>query len=411
MRIQILLCFCFAHWSLAAFADEACPSRFSSAQDVISCAEVRSPDVQRALLELNLAKARVGAASQWKNPELSGDSFQGKVGGQNSSETEIGLGVPVELGGKISARKAVAEGGVAQTEAALYDVRSKARAATMLKLHRARQLYHEQEVIDESVATFAKLISQYAKRPKLSPEQELSVAVFRMAKSENDLRKSELQDELTALDSFFRISIGAGLESIKAVLPPSPKSWPKIDGAGKAGASPQFQLLEADLKTAQAELSLAKSESWPTVVLGPSVKIQSGGGNSDQIYGVNLSLPLPLFNMNGAGRTAAAAGVKLFEARRDLGSMELERRREELLMSYRQSIAVLDSTLSHQEIEKKHSDAEKLFLRGIVPSSLVIEAHRSFVELERSRNERELKALESILSIYSLDGKQLEMSL
>jgi len=410
MKLTVFLPICAVFLSQPLFAAELCPEKLVSPEAVVRCAEERSPDIQRARLRVDQAKAQVGVAGQWQNPEISAESVHGRVDSETSSETEFSLGIPIELGGKISARKEVAQGGVAQAEAALFQARSEVRALTLLKLHRLRQLIHEREVIEESISTFTKLVSQFARRPKLSPEQEVSASVFRMVKSEFDLKKAEVQDQLASLDSYFKLTLGVGSEALKGALPQSPKSWPEVDPNGSKGLSPQSRLLAAELRTAQAEVSLAQSESWPTVTLGPSIKLQSEAGRSYQLYGFNLSLPLPLFNLNGAGREAAAAGLKLSETRKNLGILEEERRREELFKSYKQSVAVLATTLSHQEIEKKHSDAERLFLRGIVPSSLIIEAHRTYVELEASRNERELKALEALYTIYALDGKNLEVN-
>lgn len=393
-----------------SIAEERCQGQIASYQEAARCAEGRSPEVQKALLAMERAKSQVSAANQWRNPELSVDSFHGTKASERSSETEISLGVPIELGGKIFARTAVAEGGVAKAEAELFEARAKVRSTTLLKLHRLRQLIHEQEVIEESISTFSKLVSQYSKRLKLSPEQEMTVAVFRMSKSEYDLKKVETLDELLSLDSYLKVALGTSIEALKQNLPASPKTWPKIDPNATPANSPRLKLAQAELATALAELSLAQSESWPTLTVGPSVKIQSEAGRSDQLYGFNLSFPLPVFNLNGPGRVAAAAGVKLAETGKSLALVELEKFREELARTYQQSISVLASTLSHQEIEKKHRDIERLFLRGIVPSALVIEAHRTFVELEKSRNARELKALESLMTIYTFDGKTPEIN-
>lgn len=379
-------------------------------EDVLRCAEERAPEVQRAFLETEQAKARIGAAGQWQNPEVSVESVSGKVGGEKRGETELGVGIPIELGGKISSRKAVATGSASLAEVKLVDSRLKARTEALLKLHRLRQILHEQEVIDESITTFSKLISQYASRKGLSPEQAISASVFRMAKSEYDLKKVENQDELSTLESYFKLAIGEGLERIRGILPPSPKTWPKIATSFSPGMSLAFKAAQAELSVAEAELDLAKGDAWPTVTLGPSMKIEREGEASHQSYGFNLSLPLPLFSLNGGNKAAAKAGVKLLEVSKSIALVAEDSTRSELMRIYERSTAVLAMSLSHQEIEKKHSEVERLFLRGIVPSSLVIEAHRTFVELETSRNERELKALSALANIYALEGKKLEMN-
>ena len=62
-------------------------------------------------------------------------------------------------------------------------------------------------------------------------------------------------------------------------------------------------------------------------------------------------------------------------------------------------------------MSRRHEQAEKLFIKGVVTSSIVIETHRTSYELERSRHERELKALESMLSLYAIDGTIMEVEL
>ncbi len=392
-------------------AQQNCTNQPKTYQEILRCSEQMSPEIQRAELELAHARSQVGAASQWRNPELSVDSVQGGSGADQKSETGINLGIPIELGGKISARTSIAESAAARAEAALYQVKANVRAATLLKLHRLRQLTHEQEVIDESIGTFTKLVTQFSQRFKLSPEQEISVAVFKMSKSEYDLKKTEVLSELNSLDSYFQTTIGLGIRSLTTMLPQSPKAWPRIDGSQNSKDSPKMLAAKADMRAAQANLNLAESEAWPTLTVGPSAKLQNESGRSNQLYGFNLSLPLPVFNANGKGKAAAASGLRYAEKNQNLALTEQSKIRDEMLRTYQQSVAALNATLSHEDIEKKHSNIERLFFRGVVPSSLVIEAHRTYVELEKSRNSRELKALEALMTIYTIDGNILEAQL
>ena len=52
-----------------------------------------------------------------------------------------------------------------------------------------------------------------------------------------------------------------------------------------------------------------------------------------------------------------------------------------------------------------HKKIENLFLKGVVPSSLVIEAHRSLVDFEKARNDHELKAIGALFNIQIIDGQ------
>lgn len=377
---------------------------------IIACAESRSPEVQNAELELSRSESQVSAAGQWQNPELSAETVQRKEGGVRQGETDISLGIPIEIG-KISSRKAVAQGGMSLAEAKLIEAKAKAKGETLLKLHRLRQVLHEKSIIEEAIQTFSKLVSQYASRPSLSPEQQVSSSVYRLSKSEYELKKSENGEEILALDSYFKNITGLSAEQIIKALPESPKNWPAISNKTNAENSPAVRALKAERDSADAELSLAKSDAWPTLTIGPSLKIEHNGSRSDKYWGFNVGLPLPIFSLNGGQKATAAAGLQQRETKLELGLREQNLKRAELTQIYEQSVKTLSDSISHQEIEKRHADAEKLFSRGVIPSALVIEAHRTSYELEKNRHERELKALEALLGIYTMDGNILEVAL
>lgn len=373
-------------------------------KQLFTCAEEQSADLQSAQLETARAKAQVGAASQWRNPELSAETFHGEVDGNRQSETDIALAVPIEIGGKIAARRSVAEGQVQIAEVGHQFARAELRRQVILKLHRLRQAIHEREVVDEAAGNYARLIAQYARRPGLNPEQQVSLSVFRLAHGEFQLKATTLADEIANLESYLRQKSGASAESIRRILPAVPKTWPDMKVAGANADSPQIRLLDAEITTAHAELEVAQSEAWPTLAIGPSIKMQREAGRSNQLVGMNVSLPVPLFNTNGGARAASQAAVALQENRRQTGLRDLGIRREELIRVYRQSVAALREGPSHQDMEKRHQEVDRLFGRGVIPSSLVIESHRTHFELERARNERESTALDTLLEMQIMDG-------
>ena len=183
------------------------------------CAEVYSPNVQKIQLELRRAQAEVTAAGQWKNPEFSVNSVQGNLGPEEGEQTDLALAIPIELGGKISARKASAQAEVTRVEARLLEAQIEARNEALLRLHRYRQLQHEMEVIDESIKTFGKLVAQYSSRPKLAPEQEMTLTVFRLAKSDYELKRVDVNDEITSIETYFKISFRLSRRSSSARVP------------------------------------------------------------------------------------------------------------------------------------------------------------------------------------------------
>lgn len=375
-------------------------------KQIIACVESRSPDVIKAELSVKEKTAQTDVAAQFQNPELSVVSLTGEVDSEKRNETDVSLAFPIELGGKRSARKEIAGAELSKSEVELFRAKAEIRKVVFLKLIRLRQIEGELDLVDESLQTFTKLVKQYESRPTLSPEQEVTLTVFKIAKGEYSFKRMEFDEELSTLEAFFKVTTGSGLESIKKALPPRIEKWPTaIAENPNIKNSPLVSLYEADIRVAKGELSKAQGESWPTMNLGPSVKFSRESGRDFQQWGVNLSLPLPLFNLNGAGRAAASVSVQAAEQKRDLAVRKLESERASLDKSYRKSVLALEETPNGHTLENKHKKVEGLFLRGLVPSSLVIEAHRSLVDFEKTRNEREMRAVESYLDIQVIDGE------
>jgi cobalt-zinc-cadmium efflux system outer membrane protein len=393
-----------------SYASAPCDNQISSVQDALQCADTIAPEIQKARLDLARSKLEIEAKGQWKNPDFTISTIGGYTDGGTQKETELGLGVPIELGGKIAARRALGEAGVKQAEASLYRAQANTRRAIFLGLHRLRQLEHELAIANESIATFDKLNRQYAERPGLSPEQKTSILVYKMAKGQYELKRTALIEELGQLDATFRVLTGRSSGQLKGILPKSPTTWPIVSGESVLG-SPAVKDATASLSVAEADLGVAKSDAWPTLTVGPSFRAQKQPGSNGSLIGVSLGLPLPLFNLNGPTKAAADAAVSLAETSRSLEVSISEKERDRLLSIYKESVDRLKASLSHEEIEKSHHEVEGLFSRGIVPSALVIEAHRSYLDLETARNERERQALDALVSLYTLEGTILEREL
>ncbi|MBX3019867.1 MAG: TolC family protein [Bdellovibrionaceae bacterium] len=380
-----------------------CPSP-TSINELFACLEEQSAELQSSRLEVERNKAQIGAAEQWKNPEFSAETFQGDADGTRQSETDLSLAIPLELGARRAARRSVAESQVRIAELRHQLARAELRRESILRLHRLRQTAHEIEIVDETLQSYAKLISQYARRPGLNPEQEVSLSLFQSAYGEFQFKAVALADEIAGLEAFFRSKAGTTGPNLRRLLPPAPKSWPEMKRPASPAPSSQARLFDAEIAAAQADLDVARSEAWPILAIGPSVKVQREANRSNQLFGMNLSLPLPIFNTNGGAKAASQAALRLQENRRQTGLREQGIQREELARIYRQSVKALNEGPSHQDMEKRHKAVDRLFGRGMIPSALVIESHRTHFELERSRNEREATAIDSLLEAQILDG-------
>jgi Outer membrane protein len=381
-------------------------------KDVVACAEKRSPEVITAESEYKEKTARVDAASQWENPSLSVQSVSGTQDSEKVSETDIGLSFPIELGGKRAARKQIASVEESRAQWNFYRAKSEVRREVFLKLLRLKHIEHELALIDESLETFTKLVKQYQGRPVRSPEQEVSLTVYKIAKSEYSFKRTEYDEELSRLDAYFKITTGLTVQELKNIKLPEPTAWtvPAVQN-DNLKASPLVIAYEHDVQSAKSNLDVEKSESWPTMNIGPSAKITKDAGGETQQWGFNFSMPLPVFNANGAGRTAAQLAVQSAEQKKELAMKQLAADRKIFIATFTTAIAALKDAPTEPTIENSHKKIENLIMKGLVPSSLAIEAHRSMVDFEKTRNEHEQKAMNALFNIQLIDGETVGANL
>ena len=135
------------------------------------------------------------------------------------------------------------------------------------------------------------------------------------------------------------------------------------------------------------------------------VQLNVDGPNRSALYGASLTLPLPIWNLNEYGRGATSAHL-------DAASLHYEFRknseldvRNRMLDAYQDAVRALAGTPTSDELVEKTRNVEAKFFQGLVASSLVIEAHRSILDLERTRNETEMRALRNLWGIYVIDNR------
>lgn len=383
-----------------------------SAQDVVVCARENHPDVRRGRLRVERANAQPDAVSQIPNPSLQVQSVYGSYSAAPQMQTQISLTQPLGIGGERSARRKEAEARAGVTGGELRISQADITFQTVTYLHRLRQLVREKTIVEETLETYRKLLRQYRSRPALTPEQEVSVGTLEMAEADYVLRQTALLDEERRISHFFHVATGHSLAEVSKVLPALPKPWPSLDvEESKERASPEVHRLLMEKEVSVAELSIARANSWPDIRLGPMLMLDQEGPQKRNFIGFELDLPLPFFNLNGAGRAAASVGVATSERAIDIQRKDEAHERNEQLHAYKSATHSLDITPPVDKVNQRHRSMEKQFLRGVVPSSLILEAHRQLLELERNRHERELSAIKALWTIYRIDGKILEASL
>lgn len=382
----------------------------SSVDDFLKRVEDMAPELQLGRSEISVNEKLVDRAGQFLNPDVTFGSWRGNANNLDWKQTDISVLQPIELGGKRSGRIEYARAQAELARGGLSKSRNDVRASALLTLHRLRQLLYEKTLIEEAQVAFDKLIKSFKRRPQLSPEQSTSLFLFQMAKRDYDLQHTEALNELQTLNTEVRRISGLEVAQVVPILPKKVEAWPQINNTGEL-RSPELQIAKARVELSKSELNLAKSESWPTPSIGPSYTDQNQFGEQAKVWGVVVSTKLPLLSTNQGGRAAARETVNLNERGLQFATNKLELDRANLLASYNTSIGTLKATNVDDTIHKKHEQIESYFLRGLVNSALVIEAHRQILDSQRTYNSSELNTLDKYYRIRIIEGTFLEGSI
>lgn len=381
----------------------------ASYAELVRCAEKSSAEIKISEQQLKSSLKLEDAAKQWINPELDAESVQK---GAERSETTASLLFTLRIGNKRGSQIKEAQGEIARSQAEYSQTVQEKRLQIMLALYRVLQLKTETAIELESVQTFTKIVNQFEKRPALNPEQSVSLAVFKMALGDHSLRLTSLRAEEEKLLQLLSATTGISRDLIQKNLPLRKQSWPELKQlVGSTDTSLRVKKAIADYTIAESLKEKADAAAWPDIKIGPTVRSTKDNGNSDSFVGLSLSMPLPVFSLNGGSRNFAEQ-KKIEAAMRLEQTKTLESvNRAELVSKYTQTINTLKNTISLKTIDEQHEQIEKQFFRGLVPSSLVIEAHRQLFDLEERRNLSEMEALEALGQVLIIDNKFYEVIL
>jgi len=291
----------------------------------LAAAGATSPAIEASRSGVTAAQAQRAVAGLRPNPSL--DTMAENVAGTGiynglrSTETTLGLSVPVELGNKRGARVAVANAQLdrATLEAAMAQADLRLRvtqayndaAATERRLTNAR----EQVGIANEVLRGAKVRVSAGRASPLEAQRADVARLNAQAAAERAERSASV-----AMGNLIRL-IGRSATTLDTVwFSRIEMTGPRQPVSGQdtlAGAA-----VQADLTTATAQVQLARSQRVPTVTLGAAARRLEASNDTAAVF--SLSVPLPLFNNGRASVDLASAQRQQADAQRRMALLDVE---------------------------------------------------------------------------------------
>lgn len=386
----------FAHTAFAA-------CEVASGKGVLSCALENHPNIIKSNAEGKIKSINKELSSRWLNPDFeAGLGYNREEADKRGVELDLAIMQPIEMPGKRQARinKAEAEYDFAATS--VEEQKEIATVQVLTILNRLRQIDKEKRVLDETIGTFSKAIDQYKNRPVLSPEDEISLDLFRSALNNYRIERNQLQAEEKGYLSNLRTILNKDVALSRKLFYFPPKVWPKLV-ADSIENSTDLQKENANIALAKADFLDAKYSNFGGLSVGPYIQTRPGDIDRVDAYGVRFSMPIPIYSNKkpaAAGRIAVKAAEQGYEARK----RELSNVFDSLKEQYTFGVASLKK-FDVGNIEGQHAKTEKLFKDGRVSNSLLIEAHRQMVDSVRAYHQYELETLQALWQVYALQRK------
>lgn len=413
MKAQIFLTFALATLGTSALAQTSSVcAKPSSTNDVVQCFETNHPEIQKLSANPTLIEGFRRESVQFPNPQITFQTEKGKNMGDVMGEDSVVVSELVQIGGKRSARRKI---GLAKADGARADeqsIRAQIRIQTILNLVKYRQLNAEIAVLEEALNVYGRVQTTFASRPRLSPDQQVTSGLFKLAVGDYRHRLSSLVSDRLALEVYFRLIPDFNLKAAMAFLPQRPAKWPEFIAKNGSGLSaPLIKQAEAAFKEADGNYSLEKANAVPDPTLSlVGTRVVEGVAEYNR-FGFAVSIGLPVFNLNGGAKMQASAAKTRAEIdyKRSIAQVEIERQNS--LLAYQNYVKSLDAAPNAKDIESKHRTTESLYYRGVVSGVLMIEAHRQMLDFTQSQNELEYETFQALLNLYLIDGRLGEFKL
>jgi cobalt-zinc-cadmium efflux system outer membrane protein len=361
----------------------------------------QNPLLRAAEAEVDASRGALDQAGARPNPTLGIDQEDTR---RDTRTTTVLLSQPLELGGKRSARIALAR---STRELALADLASRqadVRAGTIQAFFEALIAQERVKVAEQSAEIAANGTTAAARRVtagKVSPTDETRA---RVAEANARIELRQAQADRQAAQRALDLAMGAA-DGTSSPLDGRPESLPQPpdaqDLAERVAQSPALRRAQGEVQHAQAAYELERARRIPDLTVSLGSKRAAETGRNQPMIG--LSIPLPLFDSNTGAQLEA---LRKRDAAQALAEAEEQRLRAEVLQTLDQLQAraseaqalkqevlpaaqgVHDATRRGYELGKFSFldvlDAQRTLLQARTQYfSALAQVHRAAAELER----------------------------
>ncbi|MFX3675519.1 MAG: TolC family protein [bacterium] len=380
-----------------------------SPQEFWSKVKAVHPDLIASKARLEIADGQIVGANVRPNPQLNLSADTGEALEGDVQSIEAGFLIPIELGGKRSARMDAAQKYKA-VAASDFDIhQSDTLIKTYVEIHNLRQMFELETLQKEALKSMQRYQENLNKRKSLSPEQEVELGTIELALSDMSLKLADTANK--RLEISRHLGFFAGLDCAIQIgsLPKSLKLEKLIIESDVSGG--EVKSAKARLDQSLAQMELEKANAARNINIGPIFRYEKQNIDETYAVGLALSFEMPFFDRNQGERTKAANEVVASRITFENTQKEARFDLETWYTRYHRLIASLEESSKASMLQEKRKKVERFFERGVISASLVIETYRQLIEFTQSRNSFELSAIYARAQILKLTGKIDQLNL
>lgn len=397
-------------------ADDNAKSGNLPLEQVVSAVLKRNPELAFYEAEVRAAQGELRTAKALPNPEASfgvgrkreredGLSAEGKA-------WSVSVSQPFEFPGRIALRKAIAGQKVAIAQAGLKQFRA-ALAARARTLGYKLLVANERAKAAERVADRGQeLVSVLVQRDPggVAPLLETKIIEASVIKLRREATKAatEAQAALFELNQLRGEPLSAGLRIARTdvTLPLLPSVDELVATAVENNL--ELRMQKSELESQGFQVALSKNERWPSVSVAPYYA-EERAGSDERTFGLDVSVPLPLWNQNTGNIEAAAARRDQAQTSLLLTQRRVERELREKAFGYHLKMQEIARWRANtvQELEDAAELGDRHYRLGAIPVSTYVELQEQYLEALGAIFEAKTEALENLHTIEVLTGSSL----
>ena len=379
----------------------------------------KNPELKFYEAELAAAKAGRKSAGSFANPEVSGGIGRKTVSGGGVTAEGVAWSAsvlqPFEWPGRLGLRKAIANRDIELAELG-YDRFKVALTGRVRTL--AYGLFAAQEkaaAAGEVAERFKALREVLVQRDPagLTPLLETRVIEATELNAQRKASEATLASQTALLElNQFR---GAAPDT-RLVIDQPQLNFRSSEARESLVASARTNNFELRMRAAELvqqgfRVKLARNERYPALAIGPTFSEERIGNDREQIIGVGISVPVPLWNRNSGNIEAAKAREQQAEVSLNLTQRDIERQVITAALTYETKLGEMAKWRpdSVQHFKEAAELADRHYRLGAVPISTYVELQQQYLEAVGSLLDTKRETLEAAAQLELLTGLPLPL--